>query len=60
LKTCGGGVRSVYAPYIVVNCKTGGCAVVHVLTYLGEKGKTAESKVNYIKSFGLGGGYVWG
>ena len=29
--------------YIVVNCKTANCATAHVLTYLGEKGKTPAS-----------------
>jgi hypothetical protein len=38
--------------YIVVNCKTEGCAAAHVLTYLGEKGKTAGS-VNYWMSYPL-------
>jgi hypothetical protein len=38
--------------YVVVNCKTGGCPAVHVLTYLGEKGKTARS-VDYWMSYPL-------
>jgi hypothetical protein len=29
--------------YIVVDCKTANCGTVHVLTYLGEKGKTPPS-----------------
>lgn len=38
--------------YIVVNCKTDGCAAVHVLSYLGKKGKTAGS-VEYWMSYPL-------
>ncbi len=29
--------------YIVVDCKAANCGTVHVLTYLGEKGKTPPS-----------------
>lgn len=38
--------------YIVVDCRTDGCAAVHVLTYLGEKGKIARS-VEYWMSYPL-------
>ena len=38
--------------YIVVNCKTDACAAVHILTHLGEKGKTAGS-VDYWMSYPL-------
>ena len=38
--------------YIVVDCKTEGCTAAHVLTYLGEKGKTAET-VEYWMSYPL-------
>ena len=38
--------------YIVVDCKTDGCIAAHVLTYLGEKGKTAE-RVEYWMSYPL-------
>ena len=38
--------------YIVVDCKTKGCTAAHVLTYLGEKGKTPET-VEYWMSYPL-------
>ena len=38
--------------YIVVSCKTKNCATAHVLTYLGEKGKTPAS-VKYWMSYPL-------
>jgi hypothetical protein len=28
--------------YIVVDCRTPGCGMMHALKYVGEKGKTAE------------------
>jgi hypothetical protein len=38
--------------YIVVDCKTPNCRAVHVLKYLGEKGKTL-SKVEYWMAYPL-------
>jgi len=38
--------------YVVVDCKTENCRTVHVLTYLGEKGKTPAS-VEYWMSYPL-------
>ena len=38
--------------YIVVDCKTNSCRADHVLTYLGEKGKTPPS-VEYWMSYPL-------
>jgi hypothetical protein len=38
--------------YIVVDCKTKNCATAHVLTYLGQKGKTPTS-VEYWMSYPL-------
>ena len=38
--------------YVVVGCKTENCATAHVLTYLGEKGKTPAS-VEYWMSYPL-------
>jgi len=38
--------------YIVVDCKTANCRTAHVLTYLGEKGKTPAS-VEYWMSYPL-------
>jgi hypothetical protein len=38
--------------YIVVNCKTQDCRTVHVLTHLGEEGKT-PAKVEYWMSYPL-------
>jgi hypothetical protein len=38
--------------YIVVDCKTKNCGTAHVLTYLGEKGKTPAS-VEYWMSYPL-------
>jgi hypothetical protein len=38
--------------YIVVDCKTANCRTAHLLTYLGEKGKTPVS-VQYWMSYPL-------
>jgi len=38
--------------YIVVDCKAANCGTAHVLTYLGEKGKTPAS-VEYWTSYPL-------
>lgn len=38
--------------YIVVDCKTKNCEAAHVLTYLGEKGKTS-ARVDYWMSYPL-------
>ena len=38
--------------YILVDCKTASCGTAHVLTYLGEKGKT-PARVEYWMSYPL-------
>ena len=38
--------------YIVVDCKTANCRTAHVLTYLGEKGRT-PARVQYWMSYPL-------
>jgi hypothetical protein len=34
--------------YIVVDCKTANCGTAHILTYLGERGKTPVSVENWM------------